>query len=228
MLNISENSINDKVSLKEFKSFKLLRKSRVRRLTVILMSALLAGFLFSLFLPWTQNINAKGYVTTRSPEQRPQAIQSVIAGRLETWYVQEGDYVEKGDTIIFISEVKSEYFDPDLIARTSEQVDAKTQSIASYDQKVIALKKQYDALLESLELKKEQTRNKMLQAENKISMESMDMVAYTANLQIAENQFSRTQELYGKGLKTLSELQEKELKLQGMKAKVSVQENKII
>ena len=228
MLKISENSISETIKLSEFKSFKLLRKSRIKRLTIILLSALLAGLLFSLFLPWTQNINAKGYVTTRSPEQRPQAIQSVIAGRLEKWYVQEGDFVNKGDTIIFISEVKSEYFDPNLIARTAEQVDAKTQSIASYDQKIRALKNQYAALLQSLELKMEQTRNKIRQAGNKISMDSMDMVAYTANLQIAENQFSRTEELYGKGLKTLSELQEKELKLQGMRAKVSVQKNKVI
>jgi adhesin transport system membrane fusion protein len=228
MLKISENSISKTIKLNEFKSFKLLKKSRIKRLTVILLSVLLTGFLLSMFLPWTQNINAKGYVTTRSPEQRPQAIQSVIAGRLETWYVQEGDFVNKGDTIIFISEIKSEYFDPNLIARTSEQVTAKTQSIASYDQKIQALKKQYAALLQSLELKMEQTRNKIRQAGNKVSMDSMDMVAYTANLQIAENQFSRTQELYDKGLKTLSELQEKELKLQGMRAKVSVQENKVI
>lgn len=228
MLKISENSISEAVSLSEFKSFKLLRKSRIKRLTIILMSMLLTGIFCSLFLPWTQNINAKGYVTTRSPEQRPQAIQSVISGRLEKWYVQEGDYVNKGDTIIFISEVKSEYFDPNLIARTSEQVDAKTQSVASYDQKITALKKQYDALLQSLDLKKEQTRNKIRQARNKISMDSMDMVAYMSNLQIADNQFSRTKELYDKGLKTLSELQEKELKLQGMQAKVSVQENKVV
>lgn len=227
MLNISENSISERVRLDEFKSYKLLRKSRIHRLTLILLFLLLIVFSSSLFLPWTQNISAKGYVTTRSPEQRPQAIQSVIAGRLEEWYVREGDYVERGDTIIFISEVKSEYFDPNLIERTSEQVDAKTKSIASYDEKIKALEKQYNALLESLDLKREQIRNKIRQARNKISMDSMDMVAYMANLQIAENQFSRVEELYDKGLKTLSDFQEKELKLQGMRAKVSVQKNKV-
>ena len=181
--------------------------------------------LFCLFLPWTQNIDAKGYVTTRSPKQRPQAIQSVIAGRLEKWFVQEGDFVSKGDTIVFISEVKSEYFDPSLVMRTSEQIDAKIQSIQSYQDKVDALQSQYQALQESPKLKREQTRNKIKQASLKIQMDSIDLVAYRCNLKIVENQWSRATELYNQGLKSLSDLQEKELKLQTASANVSVQEN---
>ena len=48
------------------------------------------------------------------------------------------------------------------------------------------------------------------------------------NYQIAENQQERIRELYDKGLKTLSELQEKELKLQEMFAKITSQENKLL
>jgi len=227
MLNISENSINDSVNLSEFDSFKLLKKSRIKRLSLVLVIGLLVSFLLCLFLPWTQNIGAKGYVTTRSPEQRPQSIQSVIAGRLENWYVQEGDYVEKGDTIIFISEVKSEYFDPDLLERTTEQIDAKSQSIDSYQQKIDALENQYEALTQSLKLKQEQTINKIGQARNKISMDSIDLVAYEANLDIAKNQLVRITELNKKGLKSLTELQDKEYKVQSSSAKVNVQKNKL-
>ena len=138
MLNISENSVQSSIELSEFNSYKLLQKSLIKRLSLWLVLILLTALFLCLFLPWTQNINAKGYVTTRSPEQRPQSIQSVIGGRIENWFVQEGDFVEKGDTIVFISEVKSEYFDPNLLERTAEQIDAKSQSIASYDQKVAA------------------------------------------------------------------------------------------
>ena len=228
MLNISENSIADSINLQDFESCKLLRKSRIRKLYLRLILGLIVIVFICLFLPWTQNINAKGYVTTRSPGQRPQAIQSVIAGRLENWYVQEGDFVEKGDTIVFISEVKSEYFDPELLARTSEQISAKSQSIESYNQKVVALQKQYTALQKGLLLKKEQTFNKILQARNKVSMDSIDLIAYETNFEIAKNQLSRTQELYDKGLKTLTELQEKEYKIQSASAKVNVQKNKLL
>jgi len=228
MLNISENSISKSIKLRDFDSHKYLKKSLTRRRTLWLIAGLFILFFLCLFLPWTQNINSKGYVTTRSPEQRPQAIQSVIAGRLETWFVQEGDYVEKGDTIVFISEVKSEYFDPDLLARTSEQIDAKSQSITSYSQKITALDNQYSALQDARRLKTEQALNKIQQARNKISMDSIDLVAFENNLKIAENQLTRTNELYEKGLKTLTELQEKEFKIQSANAKVSVQKNKLL
>lgn len=228
MLNISDNSIKDSVKLRNFKSYRLLRQSRIRRLSLWLILSMVLIVFVCLFLPWTQNISAKGYVTTRSPEQRPQAIQSVIDGRLDVWYVQEGDYVEKGDTIVYISEIKSEYFDPELLDRTSEQIDAKAQSVESYDQKIIALQNQYTALERSLDLKREQTNNKIIQAFNKISIDSVDLEAFKINLDIAKNQLSRTQELYDKGLKTLTELQEKEYKLQAAAAKVTVQENKLL
>ncbi len=228
MLNISENSINSYVRLTDFKSFSLLRKTKIKRLPLFLFLALLLVFVIGLFLPWTQNIQAKGQVTTLLPEQRPQAIQSVISGRLENWFVREGDFVNAGDTIVHLSEVKSEYFDPDLIARTTEQVAAKSQSISSYDAKVRALGNQYKALEQSLILKMEQTKNKIQQGRNKINTDSIDLVAFKLNLEIAENQFERTQQLFDKGLKSLSELQEKELKLQQTRAKVTVQENKLL
>jgi multidrug resistance efflux pump len=228
MLNISDNSIQHLVRLTDFNAYKRLKRSSVNGLPRWLSVSLTGAFLLLLFLPWTQNVTSKGYVTTRSPEQRPQAIQSVIAGRLEQWYVREGDYVSKGDTIVFISEVKSEYFDPELLTRTSEQLDAKSQSIGAYEQKMIALQNQYNALEEGLRLKREQTINKIQQARNKISMDSIDLVAYRTNQDIANNQLVRTRELYDKGLKTLTELQDKEYKVQSAKAAVNVQENKLL
>lgn len=228
MLNISENNSTKSLRTKDFKAFKVLRKSKVKRMTLYLILGLILSLVISLFLPWTQNIQTKGYVTTRSPEQRPQAIQSVISGKLETWFVREGDFVEAGDTIVRISEVKSEYFDPNLIERTNEQVAAKTQSIQAYGDKVKALQGQYTALLASKELKLEQTQNKIQQTRNKILIDSIDLAAYQMNYEIAENQLERTKELHEKGLKTLTELQEKTLKTQAVNAKVNSQQNKLL
>ena len=85
--------------------------------------------LIILFLPWTQNVTGKGFVTTLTPDQRPQTIQSPIPGRIEKWYVREGDFVEKGDTILHISEIKNEYFDPLLVERTGIQIKAKAMAV---------------------------------------------------------------------------------------------------
>ncbi len=73
---------------------------------------LLLGFI-ALFLPWTQNISGQGLVTTLTPDQRPQTFNLKYLVELKQWFVKEGDYVKKGDTILRISEVKSDYFDID-------------------------------------------------------------------------------------------------------------------
>ncbi|MCB0814022.1 MAG: biotin/lipoyl-binding protein, partial [Flavobacteriales bacterium] len=92
--------------------------------------------LLGMFLPWTQNIRARGQVTSLTPDQRPQTIHAVIPGRIEQWFVREGELVSKGDTILRISEVKQEYFDPRLLDRTQEQIMAKEMTVQSYEEKV--------------------------------------------------------------------------------------------
>jgi multidrug resistance efflux pump len=228
MLNISKNSIRQFIRLSDFKSHELVKRSEVKKAPLYVMLGCFVVLLIGMLLPWTQNIGAKGYVTTRQPEQHPQAIQSVISGRIEHWFKREGDYVNKGDTILYITDVKSEYFDRHLVERTNEQLDAKSQSLDSYDLKIEALKKQYEALKQTYRLKRRQAFQKIKQARNKISMDSIDLVAFNSNLAINKNQYERTKDLHDKGLKTLSELQEKQYKLQAAEAKVNVQQNKLI
>ena len=226
MLNISNNAIEERIKLKDFKSFKLLKKNSIQRLPLYLTIFILSVFTVSMFLPWTQNIQSKGYVTTKLPSQKPQAIQSVIAGKIEKWYVIEGDLVQAGDTIVFLSEIKNDYFDPNLVAQTATQMKAKSQSIEQYKSKVQALETQYEALQAMKKLKIEQTDNKIIQAKNKIQIDSIDLKAYRINLELAQNQWQRTKDLYEKDLKTLTDVQDKEVKWQQMKAKTMAQENK--
>ena len=186
-------------------------------------------FLFLvLFLPWQQNITANGEVTALSPENRPQTIQTAIPGRIDEWYVQEGDYVEQGDTILSITEIKDKYFDPELLVRLNEQVEAKQSSITSKEQKVEALRRQIMALRQNLQLKLRQTKNKVRQTEFKLISDSADYVAEQKNYEIAENQLERQRTLYNEGLKSLTELQEKEQKLQQTRAKLAATENKFL
>ncbi len=112
MLNISNNGIGHRISKTDLSTLNKVESrisSKVLRRLLYLFSS---GIFILLFVPWTQNIRSGGYVTTLKPDQRPQTINSIIAGRVEEWYVQEGDLVKKGDMILNISEVKDEYFDP--------------------------------------------------------------------------------------------------------------------
>ncbi|MEZ4857940.1 MAG: HlyD family efflux transporter periplasmic adaptor subunit [Flavobacteriaceae bacterium] len=181
-----------------------------------------------LLLPWTQTVSGKGYLTTLQPEQRPQTIQSPIPGKIEKWYVKEGQFVKKGDTILHISEIKSEYFDPKLMDRTEIQIDAKELSVTSYKEKIKALENQISALFSERELKIEQAKNKLKQAQLKVISDSIDLEAAKTHLSIAERQFERTNTLMQEGLKAMTDVEEKRLKLQENQAKLISQENKLL
>jgi multidrug resistance efflux pump len=180
------------------------------------------------FMPWTQNIRSRGIVTTLYPEQRPQTIHSIIAGRVEKWYVQEGDFVSMGDTILFISEIKDEFFDPQLLARTEDQIRAKELSVESYMEKVKALDRQIDAMLLTKNLKMQQAENYVEQAELKILSDSIDLEAAKINLEIAGKQLQRNEELYGEGLISLTDLERRKLKMQETQAKFISAQNKLL
>ena len=228
MLNISNNQLNKKIDLTAYKSGEhIFNKNYYKSLNKFLFVFAFLTFIL-LFLPWTQNITGKGLVTTLEPGQRPQTIQSQIPGRIEQWFVREGDFVKKGDTILRISEVKSAYFDDRLIERTNEQINAKASSVNAYQGKVAALKRQIEALKQERSLKIAQTENKLLQSKLKVKSDSIDFEASKTNLKIAEKQFTRTETLQKEGLKAVIDVEQKGLKLQETQAHLISKENKLL
>jgi multidrug resistance efflux pump len=228
MLNISKNKDLSVKALEKYTTVKnLSNRPHYKILNRIIAGISILG-LVALFLPWTQNISGNGSVTTLKPNQRPQSIQSVISGRIEKWYVQEGDFVKKGDTILFISEIKEDYMDPNLVQNTKNQVDAKKLSGKSYGSKVTTLSAQMESIESEKKLKLEQAQNKIKQATLKIKSDSIDIVAVKTQLKIANTQYSRAVELHKEGLKPLTDVEEKRLKLQEVEAKIITQENKFL
>lgn len=227
MLNISKkNPIAE--NIEKYSTVKnLASRPHYKILNKIILYVSILGVVI-LFLPWTQNISGSGSVTTLKPDQRPQTIHSAIAGRIEKWYVQEGDFVKKGDTILFISEIKEDYFDPNLVENTKNQVDAKQMALESYDGKVNVLSTQINAIENEKYLKLEQAQNKIRQSLLKVKSDSMDLEAVKTQIKIANTQFNRAVTLNKEGLKPMTDVEEKRLKLQEVEAKIITQENKLL
>jgi len=228
MLNISNTHIGKAFENTNFSSLKYVNSLSSGKVFLRLLMVVFGIIFIFMLLPWTQNVRAEGDVTTLKPNQRPQAIQSIIGGRIEKWFVQEGDYVSKGDTILFISEVKDDYFDPNLLERTGEQVKAKEFAVKSYMEKIKALDNRVDALSQTGVLKLEQTKNKLKQAELKILSDSIDYKAAAINFKIAEDQYARMQQLHSAGLKSLTDLENRRNKMQEAQSKMISQENKLL
>ena len=205
------------------KVYRYNKRSRVRYWFYGLMTALA----IILFLPWTQNIRAKGTVTTLRQEQRPQQLNTIIPGRVIKWYVKEGDYVKAGDTILQLAEIKDDYLDPQLLSRTKEQLSAKSLTVDYYKNKVGTSGTQINALGEALQLKMDQLRNKLQQLQLKVQSDSMESIAAANDFKIATQQFSRQKAMYDSGLVSLTQLEQRNQSYQNSLAKKVSAENKL-
>jgi multidrug resistance efflux pump len=227
MLNLSENKIKDK-TLWTYSAFDQVMVSKIARQLTFWMTAFFILVVILSFLPWTQNIVAKSKVTTLRPEHRPQSVYSTIPGKIERWYVREGESVKAGDTLAFLSEVKADYFDPKLLQRTQAQVNAKSSARTAYNDKATALADQLEAIGSALVFKLEQTENKVKQFQFKATADSIDVGAAQTAYTIAVRQFNRTDTLYQQGIKSLTDVEDKRNKVQATQAKLIASENKYL
>lgn len=190
----------------------------------------LYGMLFilvlAMFLPWTQNVRAKGTITTLRQEQRPQELNTIIAGRVIKWYVKEGDYVREGDTILQLGEVKVDYFDPQLLNRTQQQIDAKQQSIEGYKNKAGTAETQTAALLQGQSLKLQSLDNKILQQQLKVASDSTELIAANNELVVYKRQIDAAKLMLDSGVISMVDFEKRRVNYQNAAAKKISAENK--
>ncbi len=167
--------VKEEIANRELYTLKILKTPSAGRILARLLMGLFLIFFIMLFMPWQQNIRGKGYITAFTPGNRPQSIESTIAGRIAGWKVREGQFVNKGDTILTLTEVKDKFFDPDLLLRLKEQLDAKESSITSKTEKVQSLREQVAALNQARDVKYQQAQNKITQTGLKLVHASVHM-----------------------------------------------------
>lgn len=196
----------------------------------------LVFLLIMMFLPWTQNISTSGTVTTLYQDQRPQEMNTIIPGRIIKWWVKEGDFVKKGDTIVQLADVKDDYLDPKLVQRTEEQLVAKQQKIGFYNDKISATSSQVEAMEMSRNLKLNSLENKLEQLRRKVTSDSAELVAAEIDHGIAVQQLNRAKQMISEGIIALTEferrtaqynkvlalLTEKQQKLQNTKQDITI------
>lgn len=199
------------------------KRSRVKRWFLFIF----LGGIIVLFLPWTQNIKVQGNVSTLYQEQRPQQLNSPIPGRIIKWYVKNGDYVKKGDTLLQLSEVKEDYLDPLLVKRTEQQVDAKKGLQKYYEAKVGTTNSQLQALNSARDLKLSQLKVKISQLNNKLAGEEAELVAVNNELKMTSDQYERQKKMYDEGLVSLTQFQQRSVSYQNALAKKTATENKL-
>lgn len=204
MLKLSTHRIDKLVKGENLYALQALKTPPAGILLARLLIAAGVVLLLFLFLPWQQNIRGKGKVTALDPANRPQTVQSVIAGQIQRWYVREGEFVAAGDTIVSLREVKDKYFDPQMLLRLREQIEAKKNGLEAKKRKAIALQQQLNALSTGMGRKIEQATARL----------EADRVKF----QNAENLYQRNKRLFEAGNIPLTKFQDIEYKYQESRA----------
>lgn len=229
MLNISDQKIPKNWANQEFQAIKTVNTPASGRVLANWLLGIMLIIILCLFLPWQQNIPGKGKLTALDPAQRPQQVHTAIAGRITSWKVREGQYVNKGDTIVTLAEIKDDYFDPELLKRLNEQLFAKEQSIKATEDQVAAIGIQISALENGLKFSLQKARNKVQQGKLKVMSDSTDYENEKIQYDIAKIQFDRYKKLFEKeGLISLTDLERRNQKLQESLAKKVSTQNKFI
>jgi multidrug resistance efflux pump len=192
------------------------KSSKVRRYFFVIVGIMLG----ILFIPWTQNIRSAGSVTTLRQEERPQELNNIIPGRIVKWWVKEGDFVKKGDTIVQLAEIKDDYLDPQLLQRTEQQLSAEQMTIDYYQGKVAATGDQITALQNEQQLKLSSIDNKLIQTQRKVQSDSMKVIAARNEMLVADRQLEGATKMYEQGVIPLTEFERRKVLHQNVNAKL--------
>jgi multidrug efflux pump subunit AcrA (membrane-fusion protein) len=220
--------IDEQLNLKEAKSFHTIYRVHKKNSVKKWALGILIVAIIILFLPWTQNIRAKGLITTLRQEERPQELNTVLAGRVVKWYVKEGDFVKQGDTILQIGEVKVDYFDPQLLERTQQQIAGKEAAIKGYESKAATANVQVAALIAAQQLKLQSLDNKILQQQLKVTSDSIDLIAVNNEVSVAQRQIDAAKVMYDSGAISLVDYERRKVTYQNAIAKRTGTENKYL
>ncbi|MBM3928571.1 MAG: HlyD family efflux transporter periplasmic adaptor subunit, partial [Sphingomonadales bacterium] len=106
------------------------RTTRVVAWLLMIGIAIVAAIL--LFVPWVQTSAGTGQVVALNPEDRVQDVTALVPGRVERWYVRDGDRVRQGQPIARIVDN-----DPELLTRLAAEraqvlaeIEAANQALA--------------------------------------------------------------------------------------------------
>jgi multidrug efflux pump subunit AcrA (membrane-fusion protein) len=113
--------------IENFPTLAKLQPPRVARtLGWIIVITILTFLFFILFVPWVQTAAGSGYVIALNPQDRVQNITAMVPGRIERWYVTDGDVVKQGDPIARIVDIDPRYLErlENERAQAQAEVDA--------------------------------------------------------------------------------------------------------
>ncbi len=116
--------------LAHFRTLAAQRPPRLARaIAWMLVIGIAAAAAVMIWAPWVQTAAGNGEVVALDPDDRPQEVSALVPGRIERWYVQDGQHVNRGDPIARVVDL-----DPDLLTRLAAERAQVAAEIAAIQQ----------------------------------------------------------------------------------------------
>jgi adhesin transport system membrane fusion protein len=185
------------------KSVSRLRPSHYGLILAILILVTIVGFCFSLVsVQWYQSVFGLGKVIVYAPMDRAQAVDAQIPGRIERWYVREGDLVKKGQRLATLRDIDSKFLDPLQVQRTANMLAAYQRKRDLTRQRLQALQTQQSAILEARQAALPAAEQRIAQNQQRLAQNLQSVKLSRQNLQTDRLQMERLTMLEREGLRS--------------------------
>lgn len=170
----------------------------------------------ALLAPWTQNIRGRGQVLAYAPNQRQQAIEATISGRVEQWFVQEGTQVKKGDPIVQLVDN-----DESMLERLGAERTAIDDRRVAQSRRAETLRSRIDSVRRSQRAETAASEANVQIMQRGVESADQDLAAAAAELETNDLHLRRQRELFEDGLASRREFELAELAARQSRAKVA-------
>lgn len=166
-----------------------------RRFSWLIWFLIPLGAIALVFAPWTQSIQGSGRVIAFAPLERRQLVEAPIGGRVKSWFVQEGDYVKKGDRIAEISDN-----DPAYVSRLRTERDAVHAQIKAQELSIDLTSSRIESQKLTRDFGVDNVTQKLTVLDEKIQAKRRRLESASAVAKTAEQNLARQSKLLAQGL----------------------------
>ncbi len=205
---------------KTFKSFEKIKLHPIVRKFWTFTFIIVISLIIFLFLPWQQTVKGVGEVIAYNPTERNYYIYSPISGFIKEFYVQEDQFVKKGELLFAMVDLDKKYLD--RLKRI--KINTKKQLENSF-QELNVLQEKKENLEKNLKTGIEIYNQKISQIKEKLKSISLKKVSLEKNYEIVNSNYLRIKALFEEGIESKRKLELSENKL--VKAKVELEKIKI-
>lgn len=177
-----------------------------RRAALRLALTVFVFLLFGVLAPWRQNLAGSGQVTAFAPDERSQALQATISGRIGEWHVVEGSRVEAGEVLVELRDN-----DPERLARLELQLEAAQERLGAHSARVEAYEERVAALERAQRAELDAVRAEVQAAVAGLEAKRELLAAVEARVAAASRQEARIEGLASDGLASQRERELAEL-----------------